>query len=289
MKKELYILTGFLGSGKTTVLMSLIRQFKNKKLALLVNDFGKTPVDSEILRQHSVREQIYEIGGGSVFCSCLSEQFVKTLFSIAEQDFDTVIVEASGMSDPSVIRKMLNFAKLDSVFEHKMTVCVFDPVKSVKLAKTVLVIERQLASAHAAVISKADLYTQKEIDGAVLFIRSKEPDLPIVISRNGEFDFFAVGRRTDIPEFFMGFNTPENRLDSFEIKSVPYNADELIRRLEKQDIFRVKGYIQTADGFWFVSDTGTAIQKEKHPSVPEIPLTVICRQGKGSEIYQALF
>ena len=114
MRKELIILSGFLGSGKTTLLRSLLLRHSDRKIAVLLNDFGDIPVDGETLRRSGVEGGVVvEIGGGSVFCSCLREPFIKALANLAARDEDLIIVEASGMSDPSAVDKMLRLSGLD--------------------------------------------------------------------------------------------------------------------------------------------------------------------------------
>ncbi|EGW44747.1 hypothetical protein HMPREF0178_02474 [Bilophila sp. 4_1_30] len=131
MRKKLIILSGFLGSGKTTLLRSLLLHHSNRKVAVLLNDFGDIPVDGETLRRSGVEGGVVvEIGGGSVFCSCLREPFIKALANLAARDEDLIIVEASGMSDPSAVDKMLRLSGLDGLFEHTSTICLFDPVKA---------------------------------------------------------------------------------------------------------------------------------------------------------------
>ncbi|MFR9039887.1 MAG: GTP-binding protein [Bilophila wadsworthia] len=181
MRKKLIILSGFLGSGKTTLLRSLLLHHSNRKVAVLLNDFGDIPVDGETLRRSGVEGGVVvEIGGGSVFCSCLREPFIKALANLAARDEDLIIVEASGMSDPSAVDKMLRLSGLDGLFEHTSTICLFDPVKSLKLARVLEVIPRQLASASVVVLTKADITTTEEREAARAYIRSLEPDLPIV-------------------------------------------------------------------------------------------------------------
>ena len=196
MRKELIILSGFLGSGKTTLLRSLLLRHSDRKIAVLLNDFGDIPVDGETLRRSGVEGGVVvEIGGGSVFCSCLREPFIKALANLAARDEDLIIVEASGMSDPSAVDKMLRLSGLDGLFEHTSTICLFDPVKSLKLARVLEVIPRQLASASVVVLTKADITTKEERDAARAYIRSQEPDLPIVESHNGNADFASLPER----------------------------------------------------------------------------------------------
>lgn len=278
MKKELIILSGFLGSGKTTLLQSLIVRNLGRKMVILLNDFGQSPVDGTILSRAHIKEEIIEIAGGSVFCSCLTDTLVKTMFALAEKDIDLVILEASGMSDPSNISSMLKLSGLDDVFDHTTTLCTFDPVKSLKLSHVLTVIPRQLASANVAVLTKADMYTGDELAKAYAYIHTLEPDLPIARSYHGEMDLPNIYGRKDISSFTFGLNRPDNRPDSLELHTIKTTIKALIDSLTMDCILRVKGFIHTMDGIWFVSDTGTSIEYIPSQSAP-VPLTIICLSG----------
>ena len=71
--------------------------------------------------------------------------FIKTLANLAARDEDLIIVEASGMSDPSAVDKMFGSPASTAFFEHTSTICLSDPVKSLQLARVLEVILRQLA------------------------------------------------------------------------------------------------------------------------------------------------
>jgi G3E family GTPase len=79
MKKRIpfYILTGFLGSGKTSVINSLLAQFKDKKIGLILNDFGAINIDSALVQGSSDVVSTKSLSGGQIFCSCLSGSFIK--------------------------------------------------------------------------------------------------------------------------------------------------------------------------------------------------------------------
>lgn len=288
MRKELIILSGFLGSGKTTLLRSLLLWHSNRKVAVLLNDFGDIPVDGETLRRSGVEGGVVvEIGGGSVFCSCLREPFIKALANLAARDEDLIIVEASGMSDPSAVDKMLRLSGLDGLFEHTSTICLFDPVKSLKLARVLEVIPRQLASASVVVLTKADITTTEEREAARAYIRSLEPDLPIVESHNGNADFASLPERA-LRLFPVGFNTPETRPDCFALEAVRTDAKTLLDALTADgNVLRVKGYIRAADGVRFVSDTGQGFETMESRDAP-MPLMIICMQGTAGAVRAAL-
>lgn len=293
MKKELIILSGFLGSGKTTLLRSLIARNAGRNMAILLNDFGETPVDGILLARDGVQEAIVEIGGGSVFCSCLTDTLVKTMFSMATMDVDLVLLEASGMSDPASIDKMLTLAGLDAHFMHTETICLFDPIKSLKLSHVLEVIPRQLASATLLVLSKADKYSPEQRQAARDYITTREPDLPIVESYHGELTSHehdscgaSKGRRIK-SAFSLSLNTVSNRPDSLQVSAITCPIAELLPLLEAEGILRSKGYVQAADGTWFISDTGTGIDVIESTENP-VPLTIICLQGSGAALQEKI-
>ena len=95
---KLYVLTGFLGSGKTTVLLKLLEILKGHRIGIIQNEFGKLGIDGTILRNDEI--QMVEINRGSIFCSCLKLNFVQALAEMAAQDFEYLFVESSGWGDP---------------------------------------------------------------------------------------------------------------------------------------------------------------------------------------------
>lgn len=288
MKKELIILSGFLGSGKTTLLRSLLRNFAERRVAVLLNDFGECPVDGAILERAGIANGMFmEIGGGSVFCACLRESFVKALLTLAERDEEVIILEASGMADPAAVDRLLALSGLDRLYDHTATVCLFDPIKSLKLARVLEVIPRQLVSASVVVLAKADIAGPEELGAARAYIRQQVPSLPIVESRNGEPEvpLFPIQRA---PCFPLGFNTPENRPDCLVLESVPTDAASLLDALrDNPNVLRVKGYIRASDGILFVSDTGMGFETASCKDAPT-PLVIICMQGTAASVRAAM-
>ncbi|GAB1484657.1 hypothetical protein MASR2M78_34750 [Treponema sp.] len=70
-KTVLVLLTGFLGSGKTTVLNDALAELHDKRVAVVVNEWGKQGVDGALLGDRCP-SGITEIAGGQIFCSCVA-------------------------------------------------------------------------------------------------------------------------------------------------------------------------------------------------------------------------
>ena len=73
-QKKLYVLTGFLGSGKTSLLLHLLDHCGDARVGVIQNEFGKVSIDGMISRRDGI--EMTEISRGSIFCSCLKLRFV---------------------------------------------------------------------------------------------------------------------------------------------------------------------------------------------------------------------
>ncbi len=297
MRKEVIILSGFLGSGKTTVLQHLIRHSAHKKIAILLNDFGDVPVDGALLAAEGDLEKsaapVVEIGGGSVFCSCLKEAFVKAMFDLSTSDAERVLVEASGMSDPSGVTRMLELAKLNTHYEDAVVICLFDPQRSLKLARVLEVIARQVKAANVVVLTKSDVTSEEERNKSIEYIRTVNQDVPIIESHNGVLDLANLPQVPSLAPLttlgsMVSFNTPETRPDSFNVKEFIKDIDLFVQKLSSYEgLLRVKGFANTNKGTVYVTDTPAGIEVTPAESV-SVPLTVICMQHSGKALQESV-
>lgn len=70
----------------------------DKKIGVLVNEFGGVGIDGTLVEREGMH--LIEISNGSIFCSCLKGEFVKTLIGFTKLDVDILVVENSGLADP---------------------------------------------------------------------------------------------------------------------------------------------------------------------------------------------
>ena len=94
-----FILTGFLGVGKTTMLTNTVKEhFSDKKVAIIVNEFGDIGVDGNILK--NVHSEVLEISEGCICCQ-LAQEFESGVIEIMNKYSPEIIfVETSGASEP---------------------------------------------------------------------------------------------------------------------------------------------------------------------------------------------
>ena len=119
IKTPVSIITGFLGSGKTTLISSLINKFEDGKLAVIVNEFGDLGVDGEILRSCAIpkcpEENIIELSNGCICCT-VADDFIPTIESLLKMKPkpDQIIIETSGLALPKPLLKAFDWPEIKS-------------------------------------------------------------------------------------------------------------------------------------------------------------------------------
>ena len=123
---EVYLITGFLGSGKTTFLNRIINAFpKDRQLMILMNEFGDLGVDGALVEGDDL--DMLEISKGSIFCVCVKTDFIKGLMDIARnKQPDVLLIEATGVANPTDLKKDLQFSIFKDQFQLKEQFCLID-------------------------------------------------------------------------------------------------------------------------------------------------------------------
>lgn len=102
---DIYIISGFLGAGKTTLIKTMVRSvFRDKKIVVIENDFGEAGIDAGLLRECSLT--VTSLNAGCICCS-LTGDFEKALERI-QKDYapDAIVVEPSGVGKLSDIARL---------------------------------------------------------------------------------------------------------------------------------------------------------------------------------------
>lgn len=121
------IVTGFLGSGKTTFINQLLFQNKGVKIGLIENEFGDISIDTKLITSYQP-ESIIELNNGCICCSIFNE-FSLTLQELVKKHdhLEQLIIETSGIADPgSIIEPFYQDDDLKRIFELNGTVCLVD-------------------------------------------------------------------------------------------------------------------------------------------------------------------
>ena len=153
-----FIITGFLGVGKTTMLTNTVKeQFSDKKVAIIVNEFGDIGIDGNILK--NVHSEVLEISEGCICCQ-LAEEFESGVIEIMNKyNPEIIFVETSGASEPFPI--FLSLQNLGISVEG--VICVIDS-KNLDSYKDNSTAKYQIGGSNIIVLNKTDLVTDDELE-----------------------------------------------------------------------------------------------------------------------------
>ena len=229
--------------------------------------------------------EIYEIANGSIFCTCLSAELVKSLKHFAEIEPDVLLIETSGLSDPSTFAKILSDNNLDQVYELKASIGIVDAVKSLKLAQKILSIEKQIKSSNIILINKTDLVTNEALNDVAQFVRQLNPTALIIKTTYAQMDFSLLNfrRETAVDEKAVSCNTVKSRPGSVILpqKEISQSALEEYFQNIKDKIFRIKGFLKIGDEDYYISDNNGQLQIEKSEQpVEQYGLSVLVPQDQ---------
>nr|WP_106788574.1 GTP-binding protein [Massilistercora timonensis] len=191
-KLPVTIITGFLGSGKTTVLSHWLEHPMFQRVSVIVNEFGQAGLDQRVLRQ--IEEKTVLLSGGCACCN-IRDDLVKELAAMidsrdrGELDVDRVVIETTGLADPAPI---LFSIMTDSVLRHHYQVdCVvtcLDAVNgSFQLEHTSESV-KQIATADKVLLTKTDLAKEEEVPALIERVEEINPSAVILKTDMGEID-----------------------------------------------------------------------------------------------------
>jgi G3E family GTPase len=294
---NLVLLTGFLGAGKTTLLNQVLDAAASteRRVGVLMNEFGKVGVDGALV--HRTNElSVFEVSDGSIFCTCKSASFVTGLRMFARMPDgkrpDRLIVEASGMSDPSGLAKLLRENRLAGDYTVVKVVCLVDSVRFRKVAGTLPAVTRQIEAADLVVLNKADITEPVELDETEQMVRSLNAKARIVRSSFGKLPDEALweGSSADLAGELVSCTVPENRPASLHltvgaasptggaVPGAPRSALERFLRSALDLTYRLKGWLPVDGSWFFISDNSGRVEwSEQEPPRGAVPgLAVIC-------------
>ncbi len=162
---RLVIVSGFLGVGKTSVMLALIEKLyqENLRFAVIENDFGKLGIDSKVMQRYGL--EVKDLKGGCICCT-LSSSLVETLRILGTgMGPDMVLIEPTGVADPALV---VSAVRNDYVGPPIDGICQLTVVDAERFCEIMKAFERpitnHLKSADAVLINKADAVDNARID-----------------------------------------------------------------------------------------------------------------------------
>jgi len=251
---QIDLITGFLGSGKTTFLKNYAMYLKEKgeNVAILENDYGAINVDRMLLGDINIPVEMV-IGGDK---ECLVRRMKTKLISMHMQGYTYVLVEPSGIFDTDDFFDILSEEPLNNWYNIKNVYCVYDILTNNldKVEKAVLA--NELSVAGSVIVTKRDIAkTDLDINYLNMILNEYGSERVLDSSSifyNNSLDYNKIAKGYRTSDVFKNF---DNGFDSLFIFYKDLNLDilkEYSKELLSEDygkILRIKGFI-LEDGIW---------------------------------------
>lgn len=205
--KKVTLITGFLGSGKTTFLNHLIREQSSERILVIENEVGKCNVDGALVE--SGVEEVVELTAGCLCCS-LSGGLLDALEVVsAKQDkFDRLVIETTGVADPSsIVQVFLADPMVERFFKLEQVICVVDAGLVEDWLEETEEALRQIVMADVILLNKADTISSSYLPELAERMQAINPHALILSGENGHFPITQIlqTKTTEVVSF-------ENRL-----------------------------------------------------------------------------
>lgn len=268
-KLPVTVITGFLGSGKTTLISHLMQNPQGKRLAIIVNEFGDVGVDGEILKGCAIpecpAENIIELANGCICCT-VADDFIPTIEALMALDPrpDHILIETSGLALPKPLLKAFDWPGIRSKITVDGVIALADAeavaagrfaanvaaVDAQRLADDSIdhetplseVFEDQISCADIVLLTKPDLAGPEGVKKAKALIEAEAPrPLPIIEVAEGAVDprvilGLAAAAENDLearPSHHDGADDHEHEDFDSVVIDIPESADpaELVARI----------------------------------------------------------
>ncbi|HSQ81269.1 MAG TPA: GTP-binding protein [Casimicrobiaceae bacterium] len=191
------LVTGFLGSGKTTLVNRLLKAPAFARAAVVVNEFGTVSIDHLYVSAPAARTRVIDSG---CLCGHVHEQVASSLLDLharrgrdAEAGFDCVLIETSGLADPvPIIQIITTDPAVSARFDLRTVVTVVDGVHGRQQLTAHDESRKQAAIADTLVISKIDIASAAELDALAGVLQGTNPCARQIRAVQGRIDAQAV-------------------------------------------------------------------------------------------------
>ncbi len=288
---QLFLITGFLGSGKTSVINSLLSKLTDKRVGLILNDFGPIAVDSALIGDKEKIIITESLHGGQIFCSCLSGSFIARISEMAGYDLDYIIVEASGLAKPSTLMDIISHitsVNSGNKIVYRGMICVIDALRYGILSQSVAAIREQIVFSDWFIVNKSDLVDDKALQSTVTTLKELKPGSDIFCTSFGQFTSEMRKRfdtnttepllsDTDAQEY-KGWGS-EGRPESFVfLPEEPVSCDEIRDLFESvaPSLMRAKGFLLCDDEMIRVDIVGEQLKVDVVDRKDDLELGIVC-------------
>jgi G3E family GTPase len=265
-KKPVAIVTGCLGSGKTTIIQKILsNKGYTEEFAVIVNEFGQVGLDHHLIKR--AEERTVLLNGGCICCNSREdlEEELKTLLYADEsgkETFDRVIIETTGLADPApILFTIMSNPLLQNRYIIDCVVTTIDAKNGKIHLKNNPEIHKQLSVADKVIVTKVDIASETEISELVNNVKGINPVCEIIYAIDGNVDPNVVKlNKSSIGISSININDISNRNHySNDIQSISFTFSKplnwvafglwlsMLLHAEGESILRVKGLLDVGE------------------------------------------
>ncbi|MBC7502678.1 MAG: GTP-binding protein [Herminiimonas sp.] len=199
------LLTGFLGSGKTTLVNHILSNPNSGKIAVIVNEFGDIGIDGDLITKTS--EDMLELSNGCICCSS-KDDLMEALYKLYMRkagliepkiEFDRILIETTGLADPTPLAQAFyTDMSLSLTYRLDAIITMVDVKHVVSQVADSPEARRQLAMADKIIFNKRDLATETEYQQAISVVRAFNPLSP---KETASYGVVPIGQLIDLNLF----------------------------------------------------------------------------------------
>lgn len=273
-----HIITGFLGSGKTTFLKELLSKNSRDGIALVMNELGEIALDQKLIQTDFIREKTLFLNAGCACCNKredLKEKF-RELLNFHEKKgnkLQRVLVETTGLANPApIIFTFLTDPFLSNHFEISNIFTCVDALEGLKHLENKEA-QNQILSSDCIILTKSDLGSNLE----QLYERISElsPGIKILQKQEVDFKLLSETQSTQSNISYKSAQTHSNDISSLSM-SFSENLDwnifgiwlSMLLYEHGNNILRIKGLIRTNEDYLTsINGVGHLIYRPTHTKI----------------------
>lgn len=241
------IITGFLGVGKTTAILHLLKHKpQDERWAVLVNEFGEVGIDGSLLTGAAAADDVFvrEVPGGCMCCAAGLPMQIALNRLLSKARPHRVLIEPTGLGHPAEIIALLRSEFYRPVLDLRATLTLLDARLFSDARYTAnATFQQQLEIADVLVANKSDLADREYTENLQQYCKTHYPQKPLYFTRFGELNvqwlelpnhssvsassYQAVFASVDLPQALpeSGFTRLDNRADNYFSSGWIFSAD----------------------------------------------------------------